>query len=284
MGISVVIAAFNRAHTLPRALTSVVQQTREPDEIIVADDGSTDDTRAALSRDFPGVTHLALTHGGVSAARNRAVERATHEWIAILDSDDAWEPRKLEYQMQALSRYPDYRLVHTDEIWIRNGVRVNAMAKHNKRGGWIFQHCLPLCAISPSSVLMHRSLFDTIGYFDESLPACEDYDMWLRICSRMPVLYLEQKLTLKYGGHADQLSRQHWGMDRFRLRALEKILAQEHLNVQQREQARRTLHEKALILRNGAHKRGKLEQADYYQQLIDRYMGVASPEAIPAHG
>ena len=284
MGISVVIASYNRAHTLPRALASVMSQSLAADEIIVADDGSTDATGELLARDFPGVRHLALAHGGVSAARNRAIASATQEWIAILDSDDAWQPEKLQRQVQVLAQHPDHRLVHTDEIWIRNGIRVNPMAKHAKRGGWIFQHCLPLCAISPSSVLIHRSVFDDFGCFDESLPACEDYDLWLRLCSRMPVLFVEDKLTIKYGGHEDQLSRHFWGMDRFRVTALEKILALDCLSPDDRRAASRTLVDKAEILRNGARKRGREESVQYYQALIDCYQGLFTSGVDKHHG
>ena len=98
------------------------------------------------------------------------------------------------------------------------------MKKHAKSGGHIFRQCLPLCVISPSSVMIQRSLFDEIGLFDESLPACEDYDLWLRICARHPVLFLQEPMIIKHGGHRDQLSRRYWGMDRFRIQALEKII------------------------------------------------------------
>ncbi len=101
------------------------------------------------------------------------------------------------------------RVCHTDEIWIRNGRRVNARKKHGKKGGWIFQHCLPLCAMSPSSIMIHRDVFTALGGFDERLPACEDYDLWLRITARYPVLFTRQPLIEKYGGHDDQLSRKY---------------------------------------------------------------------------
>ena len=123
-----------------------------------------------------------------------------------------------------LRRTPEARLCHTEEIWIRNGVRVNQMKKHAKSGGWLFQRSLALCCISPSSVLIHRSLFEDYGDFDESLPACEDYDLWLRITARESVAYVEVPQIYKYGGHEDQLSRAFWGMDRFRIQALEACL------------------------------------------------------------
>ena len=140
---------------------------------------------------------------GVSAARNRGILAASGDWIALLDSDDEWLPEKLAQQSRHIAEQPGYRLCHCDELWIRNGKRINPANKHRKKGGWIYEHCLPLCAISPSASILHRSVFDTIGLFDEQLPACEDYDYWLRLCAGEPVLFVEQPLLNKYGGHDD---------------------------------------------------------------------------------
>ena len=191
---------------------------------------------------------------GVSSARNLGLELANSDWIALLDSDDQWLPTKVQQQFDLL-RKTDLQVCHTQEIWIRNGVRVNQMKKHAKRGGWIFQHCLPLCAMSPSSVILHKSVFETVGNFDESLPACEDYDLWLRITCRYEVAFLASPAINKYGGHADQLSGQHWGMDRFRVLALEKILNNESLSTEDYLATRKMIINKLNILLTGAHKR-----------------------------
>ena len=161
--ISVVIPTYNRAELVLRALRSVLAQTRPAEQVIVVDDGSTDDTGPLVRIQFGSVDYLAQENRGVSAARNRGIEVATGEWIALLDSDDEWLPEKLERQMACLEQEPDYRLCHTDEIWVRRGRRVNPRRKHAKQGGWIFRDCLPLCAISPSSVLIHRSVFEEGG-------------------------------------------------------------------------------------------------------------------------
>ena len=269
--ISVIIPTFNRAQVLRRALDSVLNQSLAPDEVIVVDDGSTDETAQLLSSHYPRVNYLYQPNQGVSSARNHGVQEATGNWLAFLDSDDEWLPGKLKQQMTALQQRPQYRLCHTDEIWIRNGRRVNPMHKHAKAGGHIFTNCLPICAISPSSVVMARDLFGEKGGFDEQLPACEDYDLWLRVCATEPVLFLEQPLLRKYGGHSDQLSKKHWGMDRFRIAALEKILSSGSLDAQQSDAALETLLSKCRILANGALKRGKPERAEHYQPLIARY-------------
>lgn len=266
MLVSVVIPTFERATLLPRALESVRGQTRPAGEVIVVDDGSTDCTAEMLRREFPEARYLRRKHGGVSAARNQGIAAARGEWIALLDSDDAWRPQKLERQLAALALAPEYRVCHADEIWIRNGRRVNPGRRHAKRGGWIFRHCLPLCAISPSAALIHRSVFTAVGQFDEELPACEDYDLWLRITARYPVLLVDEPLVEKYGGHADQLSRTVPGLDRYRIRALVKILEDGGLEPDDREAAVATLDEKCRIWADGAAARGRQEEALRYRE------------------
>lgn len=276
--VTVIVPTFNRAETLPRALSSILSQTCQPRHIIVVDDGSTDSTADLIRNRFPRVHYLYQPNAGVSAARNAGIRlhdtlvADTSEWIALLDSDDEWLPDKLERQLGAWQRQPHQRLIHCDEIWVRNGRRVNPMRKHRKHGGDIFNHCLPLCVISPSAALIRRDLLDDTGLFDEDLPACEDYDLWLRICHRETVLFVDQPLLVKYGGHADQLSRQHWGMDRFRVRALCRCLDRENLSLEQRRVVLAMLEQKLDILIQGARKRGNDNSEQVYRQLKDRYL------------
>lgn len=267
MSISVVIPSYNRLHTLPQAIDSVLAQTLRADEIIVVDDGSTDGTAEFIQQQYPTITLITQQNAGVSHARNQGIRIASSDWIAFLDSDDTWFKHKLATQMQAIQEAPDYLLCHCDEHWIRNGKRVNPMHKHRKYGGWIFEHCLPLCAISPSAVLIHQQLFATVGGFDESLPACEDYDLWLRICSQYPVLYVDQALLEKTGGHEDQLSRKYWGMDRFRLQALAKLLRCGTLSQDHYTRALDTFNEKLNIVVNGSIKRDNHAQAEELQSM-----------------
>ncbi len=267
--ISVIIPTYNRAHILPRALDSVLAQTQLPIEIIVVNDGSTDGTKSVLSN-YPGLKIIDQQHSGVSAARNIGLEHTNGEWIAFLDSDDEWLPEKLEQQWAAICN-DDKLICHTEEIWIRNGKRVNPMKKHQKYGEYIYEKCLPLCVISPSSVMIHQSVFNDIGVFDESLEVCEDYDLWLRICSKYSTLFISEPLIVKYGGHEDQLSRKYWGMDRFRIQAMEKILSFGELSAEDEKATVDMIVQKCEIIINGMQKRGKDDEAKEWQEKMISY-------------
>ncbi|MDH3669858.1 MAG: glycosyltransferase [Gammaproteobacteria bacterium] len=273
MNISVIIPTHNRARLLERALQSVLGQAKPAREIIVVDDGSDDGTAEIMRARLPQIHCIWQRTRGVANARNRGIEAASGDWLAFLDSDDEWLPRKLASQEEMLAANPQCKICHTDEIWIRNGKRVNAMKKHAKAGGFIFERCLPLCVVSPSSALIHRSVFDEVGLFNENLPAGEDYDLWLRICARFPVLYVDRPLIIKYGGHADQLSHRYPAMDRFRIIALENIL-QQNLPPQYYRAALNMLITKIDIYLQGAIKRDKQEEITKYQEKQRYYLSV----------
>lgn len=271
MIISVVIPSYNRRDLLKRALLSVFAQSLLPAEVIVIDDGSTDDTDLMIAKDFPSVRYYRQENAGVSSARNLGIDLAKGNWLAFLDADDEWLPDKLSQQTKALAVNPESMVCHTEEMWIRNGIRVNLAKKYTKTGGWIFNDCLLLCAISPSTVMIHRSVFAAIGVFDTDFPVCEDYDLWLRITANYPVLLIAEPQIKKYGGHDDQLSQKYWGMDRFRIKALQKIIDSGQLCQENQQSAISLLLTKAQIYLDGAIKREKIEEADYYRQLIGRY-------------
>ncbi len=266
--ISVVIPTYNRRKTIGRSIDSVLNQTLFPSEIIVVDDGSTDGTSDYIQSNFPSIRLLQQTNKGVSSARNMGIRSSNSDWVALLDSDDEWFPQKLEKQVMTLSQSPDIKFCHTEEIWIRNGVRVNQMKKHQKYGGHIFFKCLDMCRISPSSVLFHQSILDDVGYFDKDLKVCEDYDLWLRITAKFPVLYIDESLIKKYGGHEDQLSRVKDGIESHRIKVLEKLIMKKFTSVQ-RNAMLKTLIEKLTIFSIGAQKRGKIKAYNTSKKRIN---------------
>ncbi len=268
--VSVIIPTFNRQQFLTQAVESVRDQTFSDFELIVVDDGSTDGTEEWVAG-FAGARCIRQENRGVSSARNAGIASSSGEFIAFLDSDDLWKPEKLACQAAFHREHPDAWISQTEEIWIRNGRRVNQRKKHGKHGGWIFRECLPLCIISPSAVMMKRTLFREVGLFDESFPACEDYDLWLRVSARFPVHLIPEPLVVKRGGHPDQLSSSVPALDRFRIRALEKALGQGGLNPENRDAALDELDRKCRIYAQGCLKRGRQEDATLYAALPERY-------------
>ncbi|EMJ94531.1 glycosyltransferase family 2 protein [Leptospira alstonii] len=253
--ISVIIPTFNRENKVVKAISSVLRQTLPPQEIIVVDDGSTDFTVSKIRETFSEIRILSLEHKGVSHARNRGVERAVGDWIAFLDSDDEWLPEKLERQWKYCEKHPETEILQSQEIWIRNGKRVNPPVHLAKKNGWIFEQSLEFCSVTPSSVLLKKELYKSQGGMDEELPACEDYDLWLRITSQTPVALLDELLLVRYGGHEDQLSFRYPAMDRFRIYSILKLLTSNLLNEAQRRLAERNLFIKWRVLRQGRVKR-----------------------------
>lgn len=266
--VTVVLPTYNRAELLRESIQSVLSQTFTDYELIAVDDGSTDHTREVI-QEFPGIRAIYRPeNGGVSKARNLGIELAAGDCICFLDSDDLWLENKLETQIAWMESQRNCQVCYTDEIWIRRGVRVNPMNKHRKVSGDIFLDSLPLCVVSPSSVLMRASLFSEVGKFDEALAVCEDYDLWLRISMRRPFHLIEEKLIVKRGGHSDQLSSRYWGMDRFRVYALEKLLRDPSLSGKRRERVVGTMINKCGVLIRGFSKRQKVKEAEYYRSLI----------------
>jgi glycosyltransferase involved in cell wall biosynthesis len=265
MLISVIIPTYNRKKFLQEAVDSVLAQSFGDFEVLVIDDGSGEVYPDIRGSGDPGKVKLfKRPHRGAAAARNFGGSKAKGKYIAFLDSDDLWQRRKLEKQINYLKQNPQYKICYTDEKWIRNGQHLNQMKKHQKYNGRIFEKCLPLCIISCSSILLEKSVFEELGGFDESLPVCEDYDLWLRMSLKYPIAYLDEKLIVKRGGHPDQLSRKYWGMDRFRIRALEKLL-KFNLSNEQRKLVRQEMENKYRILLSGAWKRKKYLRWLYYQ-------------------
>jgi glycosyltransferase involved in cell wall biosynthesis len=266
--VSVIIPTFNRAMKTARAVASVLYQTYMDYEIIVVDDGSQDNTEDLLRQFGRRLRYIALpSNRGVSVARNRGIRESDAPWIAFLDSDDYWLPQKLAVQMAFFRSHPGAVICQTQEIWIRNGRYANPKKRHLKPSGDVFAPSLRLCLVSPSAVMLRRSLMEEVGPFDEDLPVCEDYDLWLRIACRHPVYLIEDRLIVKEGGHPDQLSSRYRGMDRFRIQVLLKLMESGRLNRRQREAALEELSWKCRIYGMGCIKRGKQDEGETYLKM-----------------
>lgn len=257
--VSIIIPTHNRKEMLLEAVRSVRQQTFADFELIIVDDGSDDGTDAVLAdlKADSRIRYFWQDHAGVASARNHGIKESRAHWIVFLDSDDLWLPDKLSKQWDYVQQNPGVKICQTEEIWMRHGVRVNSGLRHKKHSGWIFSQCLPLCIVSPSAVMIERSVFTTCGTFDEALPACEDYDLWLRVALKYQIITMSEPLVIKRGGHEDQLSQKFWGMDRFRIVALQKILRHPDLDCDSRKLVEESIRFRYGILHQGLQKRGK---------------------------
>ncbi|MDV2495135.1 MAG: glycosyltransferase [bacterium] len=277
--VSVIIPTFNRRAMVAEAVASVQAQTMGAWECLVVDDGSTDGTAEAIEAVADERVHLLRQENrGVAAARNRGIATSRAPLVAFLDSDDLWHPAKLARQVAVMDE--GWALCHTDEVWVRRGERVNPKNKHAKSGGWLLERSLELCCISPSAAMVRRDVIEALGGFDESYPVCEDYDLWLRLTARYQVAFVPEPLVTKRGGHADQLSASRWGLDRWRVAAIEKLLDEGRLDAEARRSAVAELHRKCDILVGGFAKRGKEAEAAHYRLIKERYPLHQSTEAV----
>ncbi len=267
--VTVIIPTYNRAGCLREAVDSVLAQDFRDFELIVVDDGSTDDTPRLLQEYGDAIRVFRQENRGVSAARNAGIAISRGALIAFLDSDDLWLQGKLARQVEFFKAHADALICQTEEIWVRNGRRVNPGKRHRKRGGMIFEPSLDLCLVSPSAVMVRKELFQCVGFFDEGLPACEDYDLWLRVSSRYAVHLIDIPLIVKRGGHPDQLSRTA-GLDKFRISAIVKLLGSDRLSIEQRRAAVRTLKRKCTVYAGGCRKRGRMTEAEHFEQLAQK--------------
>ena len=267
MNISVVIPSYNRKEFLKRSIDSAINQTKKPFEIIVVDDGSTDGTETMIKSDYDFVKFIKQKNKGVSAARNIGIKVSIGEWICFLDSDDEWKKDKLEKQIIAMKSNLGYKFFHSNEIWIKNGIRINQKKKHKKYGGDIFDKCLDMCRISPSSVMIDKTVFDEVGNFNENLVVCEDYELWLRICDKYRVFFIDEPLIIKYGGHQGQLSYSIESIENHRIKALEHLILG-NLNRKNKRHAIQMLLSKLNIYLKGLVKRRKNDEIAVYEEKI----------------
>ena len=275
---SIIIPTFNRKSFLRVAIDSVLAQTYENFELIIVNDGSTDSTKDMIKTySDPRIVYVYQENQGVSSARNTGLSKATGNFIAFLDSDDKWVKEKLAKSVEYIGKYPNISIFHTEEIWYKNGKLLNQKKKHKKPTGLVYKNALSLCCISISTAVIKSTIFKEIGVFDETLEACEDYDFWIRTTSQYEIKLIPEYLTIKDGGRADQLSFKTWGLDRFRIKALKKILDSKKLDKTQYSQTLTEFQKKCMVFSLGSEKRGKPDEAERYRSLANSY----NPDHLP---
>ena len=265
--VSIIIPTYNRAGLLAKAINSVLFQTYRHFELIVVDDGSEDNTAEAVAAYGSDLVYIRQKNQGPAAARNTGIKAARYDLIAFLDSDDWFDRKKLADQLAFMERHPEYLISHTQEVWYRRGKLLNQKKKHTKSHGFIFAQSLKLCAVSMSTVIARRQLFEHVGFFDEELPCCEDYDFWLRVSIEHPFLLIDSPLTYKDGGRPDQVSHIYRiGMDKYRIKSIQKIL-NTNLTNEQRRLAVQEFVNKCTIYGDGCIKYGRPDEGAKYHNL-----------------
>jgi glycosyltransferase involved in cell wall biosynthesis len=274
---SIITPSFNRCDLLKRSITSVLKQTYKDFELIIIDDGSTDDTKSLIEKEFPQVKYIYTQNQGVSAARNLGVKNSKYDWVCFLDSDDQWHESKLEAYAKYIAENRNCKLLHSNEVWYRNGVRVNQMKKHQKGGGDQFENSLEFCTISPSTVCMRKDIFLELGGFREDFEVCEDYDLWLKFTSLYLVDFIKEPLINKFGGHEDQLSTKFFAMDAWRIKSLCWVLENRDLDIKRAHKLKTVLLKKCTVLKKGYEKHAHFEKAQKLDLLISKYSTTREP-------
>jgi glycosyltransferase involved in cell wall biosynthesis len=272
--ISVIIPVYNRGEFLIKTINSVLSQTYKNFELIIVDDGSTENIKKIINSFAQKIIYCKQANKGPASARNMGIDKSKGKFIAFLDSDDCWHKDKLLFQAEAMRNNPSYLISHTQETWYRNNKLLNQKRKHKKCNQYIFDNCLPICMVSMSTVMVRKKLFTKIGLFDENLPCCEDYDFWLRISAKYPFLLIDKALTSKYGGRIDQVSYIHkTGIDTYRIQAIKKLLDKTNtLTIKQRHLTIEELKRKCTVYGMGCLKRNKIKEGNYYLELSEKYL------------
>ncbi len=258
MKVNVIIPSYNRPEWTIRAIQSVAMQTYSNWHLILVDDGSSDNTyeRACdylKSCDGISYTTVKTPNLGVSHARNIGIKLSSSPLISFLDCDDWWFPHKLEAQVNFLNNNPHLKWVYTEELWLKNDQPFLRKKQHQKFDTNIFENCVNRCFIGVSSVMIMREIFNTIGFFNEDYPVCEDYELWLRISNKYPIGFLSEEHIVKNGGHDDQLSTKYKAMDYWRVKASASML-NKGLSENQTQAIKTFINKKAPILINGFNK------------------------------
>jgi len=263
MKITVIIPTHNREKLLGQTIESVLNQTVKADEIIIIDDGSTDNTKEIINNyNNETIKYIFQENKGVSNARNHGISLASNEWLCFLDSDDIWEENKLEKQIEFHKQNTQILFSHTDELWLFNDKIIKQKKHQLKPSGFCFEENIPNTLIGASTMMIHKKVLDEVGYFDEELVACEDYDLWLRILAKYELGLINEKLIKKIAGHENQLSFSTKLMDKYRILALLK-----HKDSDYKNQISAEIIKKCNILIKGAIKHNNKEIEEHYTKL-----------------
>jgi len=230
MQVTVIIPTFNSAQFLTAAVDSVLAQTFKDFEIIVVDDGSTDNTEDVLKSYGDKVRYIKQKNQGVSVARNTGIKNSSAKYAAFLDSDDVWMPAKLEKQINALENNPKSKACYTEYISVSEDMKPQELKRLRAENSVLNDLLLRGNVIGPpSTILCERELFEELGGFDSGLSLSADWDMWIRLACVTELTFLKEPL-IKYRLHGSNMSKNVKLLEDDTVRMLEKAFAIESLS------------------------------------------------------
>lgn len=225
--VSVVIPTYQLARYVGEAVASVLAQTHPADEIIVVDDGSTDDTQAVLAPYQDRVRVVQQANAGVSNARNRGARESNGELLAFLDADDVWEPRKLEVQLDRLASRPDAVASFTEALFVDDATGRTTHVRYRNDPDMVATLLVAGCVIgNNSSVVVRHDVFTEVGGYDPRMSQSADWDLWLRLAARGPFDLVSEPLV-RYRVHASSMSRDVGLLEADNRRVLEKFFSED---------------------------------------------------------
>ncbi len=260
--VSIVIPTYNRETIICKAIDSALSQTYKNLEIIIVDDGSTDNTKTVLEKYGSRLNYFYQENKGISGARNAGIKRSTGQYIAFLDSDDYWLPDKLEKQIELFLQYPEYGMVACQCASIGADGQFRQKNRHGKSGSVLFD-LFKKNFIRTSSAVIKKECFLKSGLFDENLKECEEYDLWLRISAHYQVGFINEPLAV-YTDNPKGASTDSLRGRLYRLQVLEKDYLKEIIpeNIY-RKRIADTCH---YIGRHWAKRGGKEESLDFMKK------------------
>ena len=246
--VSVIIPAYNSARYVTDAVDSVLAQTFKDFEVLVIDDGSTDDTESVMRRYGSQVRYIRQQNGGVSVARNRGIRESRGRYVAFLDADDTWYAHKLERQLAAIEKQADYRVCYSAFTVVDSDLMPLGITRSDRsasalddlltRGNVVGSICTVIC---------ERSLLTEAGDFDSALSQCADWDMWVRLAAITDFLYLDEPLVT-YRQHNSNMSRSAPLLEHDSLLVLKKGFGRENLPASLRARRRAALARNYMVL------------------------------------
>jgi len=228
--VSIVIPTYNCARYILAAIQSVFTQTFDDYEIIVVDDGSTDDTREVLQAWSSRLRYIYQQNRGQAAARNAGIRASSGQYLVFLDADDLILPRKLEVQASVLDAVPQIGVVYSDfYFWLDNSSKQIWQLRSTVPGwrslsGNVLDEIMQGNWLATNCAMLRRQCFDEVGFFDETLSPVEDWDLWVRLAGRFKFQYHDYPSSV-YRVHGANISLDYAGTAPAQIRLLEKIIA-----------------------------------------------------------